>query len=74
MRNHDVVPASLVASIAGLKHGGSHKILRNLVKHNLLCYEHHKGCECTCGEMIVLKYELLLQLKATDSHSLDMII
>ena len=44
MRNHDVVPASLVASIAGLKHGGSHKILRNLVKHNLLCYEHHKGC------------------------------
>ena len=44
MRNHDIVPAGLVASIAGLKHGGSHKILRNLVKHNLLCYEHHKGC------------------------------
>jgi len=43
MKNHDIVPASLVASIAGLRHGGSHKILRNLVKHNLLCYEHHKG-------------------------------
>ncbi|XP_065909656.1 uncharacterized protein [Dysidea avara] len=43
MKNHDIVPASLVASIAGLKHGGSHKILRNLVKHNLLCYEHHKA-------------------------------
>ena len=26
MRNHNVVPASLVVSIAGLKHGGSHKI------------------------------------------------
>ena len=52
MRNHDIVPAGLVASIAGLKHGGSHKILKILVKHNLLCYEHHKGC-VKCSEMSV---------------------
>lgn len=43
MKNHEVVPANLVASIAGLKHGGCHKILRQLVQHKLLCYEHKKG-------------------------------
>ena len=47
MKNHEVVPANLVASVAGLKHGGSHKLLRALVKHKLLCYEHRKGeTEC----------------------------
>lgn len=39
MKNHELVPAPLVASIADLKHGGSHKILRELSKHRLLCYE-----------------------------------
>lgn len=40
MRNHDVVPAALAASIAALSHGGCHKILRNLTQHKLLSYEH----------------------------------
>ena len=39
MKNHELVPPSLVASIADLKHGGTHKILRELSKHKLLCYE-----------------------------------
>ena len=39
MKNHEVVPTSLVASIASLKHGGCHKILRELTKHKLICYE-----------------------------------
>ena len=39
MKNHEVVPTSLVASIASLKHGGCHKILRELTKHKLVCYE-----------------------------------
>ena len=39
MKNHELVPTSLVASIADLKHGGSHKILRELTKHKLVCYE-----------------------------------
>lgn len=39
MKNHELVPTALVASIADLKHGGSHKILRELSKHKLLCYE-----------------------------------
>ena len=39
MKNHELVPTALVASIADLKHGGSHKILRELIKHKLVCYE-----------------------------------
>ncbi|NWU72219.1 RIOK2 kinase, partial [Pterocles burchelli] len=42
MKNHEIVPASLVASIASLKHGGCNKILRELVKHRLLAYERTK--------------------------------
>lgn len=26
MRNHDVVPIELIVAIAGLKHGGAHKV------------------------------------------------
>jgi len=43
MKNHEIVPANLIASIADLKHGGCQKILRQLVQHKLLCYEHKKG-------------------------------
>jgi len=39
MKNHELVPASLVASIASLRHGGVHKVLRELSKHRLLSYE-----------------------------------
>ncbi|XP_035165654.1 serine/threonine-protein kinase RIO2 [Oxyura jamaicensis] len=42
MKNHEIVPASLVAPIASLKHGGCNKILRELVKHKLLAYERTK--------------------------------
>ncbi|XP_068103590.1 serine/threonine-protein kinase RIO2 [Hyperolius riggenbachi] len=42
MKNHEIVPASLVASIASLKHGGCNKILRELVKHKLVSYERSK--------------------------------
>ncbi|KFR16537.1 Serine/threonine-protein kinase RIO2, partial [Opisthocomus hoazin] len=42
MKNHEVVPASLIASIASLKHGGCNKILRELVKHKLIAYERTK--------------------------------
>lgn len=39
MKNHEIVPAALIASIAGLKHGGCHKVLRELSKHKLVAYE-----------------------------------
>ncbi|XP_018614556.2 serine/threonine-protein kinase RIO2 [Scleropages formosus] len=42
MKNHEIVPASLVASIASLKHGGCNKILRELVKHKLMVFERSK--------------------------------
>ncbi|XP_030049274.1 serine/threonine-protein kinase RIO2 [Microcaecilia unicolor] len=42
MKNHEIVPASLIASIASLKHGGCNKVLRELVKHKLLVYERSK--------------------------------
>ncbi|KAM6302812.1 serine/threonine-protein kinase RIO2 isoform 2-T2 [Podargus strigoides] len=42
MKNHEIVPASLIAPIASLKHGGCSKILRELVKHKLLAYERTK--------------------------------
>lgn len=45
MRNHEVVPASLVASIASLSHGGVGKKLRELSLNNLLAFERGKRCE-----------------------------
>ncbi|KAM3845734.1 serine/threonine-protein kinase RIO2 isoform 2-T2 [Vipera latastei] len=42
MKNHDIVPPSLIASIASLKHGGCNKILKELTKHRLISYERTK--------------------------------
>ncbi|XP_008053241.1 serine/threonine-protein kinase RIO2 [Carlito syrichta] len=42
MKNHEIVPCSLIASIASLKHGGCNKVLRELVKHKLIAWEHTK--------------------------------
>ncbi|XP_053330691.1 serine/threonine-protein kinase RIO2 [Spea bombifrons] len=42
MKNHEIVPASLIASIASLKHGGCNKVLRELVKHKLIAYDRTK--------------------------------
>ncbi|KAG5886295.1 hypothetical protein JTB14_001514 [Gonioctena quinquepunctata] len=42
MKNHELVPGPLVASIANLQHGGVHKLLRELCKHRLLSYERGK--------------------------------
>ena len=39
MRNHEIVPAALIASIASLRGGGCHKVLQELIKHKLVCYE-----------------------------------
>ncbi|KAJ0067493.1 hypothetical protein NL108_007965, partial [Boleophthalmus pectinirostris] len=43
MKNHEIVPVSLLSSIASLKHGGCNKILRELVKHKLVVYERTKS-------------------------------
>ncbi|CAH2087677.1 unnamed protein product [Euphydryas editha] len=50
MKNHELVPGSLVASIANLRHGGVHKLMKDLCKHRLLSYErgkHYDGYRLT---------------------------
>ncbi|XP_029019638.1 serine/threonine-protein kinase RIO2 [Betta splendens] len=42
MKNHEIVPVSLLSSIASLKHGGCNKILGELIKHKLVSYERTK--------------------------------
>jgi RIO kinase 2 len=39
MKNHDLVPTELIASIASLKHGGVHKVLGNLLRLKLIAHE-----------------------------------
>lgn len=46
MKNHEIVPLNLIASIADLKHGGCHKVLRQLEKHKLLRFEHGRSKSC----------------------------
>lgn len=41
-KNHEIVPLSLIASIAALRSGGCHKVLKELVRHKLVCFEHGK--------------------------------
>ena len=43
MKNHEVVPTGLISAIAGVKPGECQKILRQLSKHRLVCYEHKKS-------------------------------
>lgn len=50
MKNHELVPGALAASIANLRHGGVHKLLKELCKHRLLSYErgkHYDGYRLT---------------------------
>lgn len=42
MRNHELVPRSLVYSISGIQNGSVSKILMNLSKNKLLSYERGK--------------------------------
>uniref|UniRef100_A0A8C1YPC9 Serine/threonine-protein kinase RIO2 n=1 Tax=Cyprinus carpio TaxID=7962 RepID=A0A8C1YPC9_CYPCA len=55
MKNHEIVPVSLIASIASLKHGGCNKVLRELVKHKLLAYEHCAGVSYGGYDYLALK-------------------
>ena len=43
MKNHEIVPSELIASIANLRHGGCYKILRDLVQYKLVRYDHRNG-------------------------------
>lgn len=67
MKNHELVPASLVAVIARLKHGGCHKHLQELCKQKLLSYE--RGRKYDGYRLTNLGYDYLA-LKALSSQDL----
>lgn len=45
MKNHELLPGALTASIANIRGGGTHKLLRELCKHKLVTYERGKKCK-----------------------------
>lgn len=59
MKNHEIVPGSLVAPIASLKHGGCNKVLRELAKHKLLAYERTKSEFGACAGSRLLAFTVL---------------
>ncbi|KAB1218198.1 Serine/threonine-protein kinase rio2 [Morella rubra] len=56
MRNHEIVPTELVDRIASLKHGGTYKVLKNLLKHKLL---HHDSSKYDGFRLTYLGYDFL---------------
>ncbi|XP_057768017.1 serine/threonine-protein kinase rio2-like [Salvia miltiorrhiza] len=56
MRNHEIVPAELIGRIASLKHGGTYKVLKNLLKHKLV---HHDSSKYDGFRLTYLGYDFL---------------
>ncbi|GLT73701.1 hypothetical protein SLA2020_455390 [Shorea laevis] len=56
MRNHEIVPSVLIDRIASLKHGGTYKVLKNLLKHKLL---HHDASKYDGFRLTYLGYDFL---------------
>ncbi|XP_039284642.1 serine/threonine-protein kinase RIO2 isoform X2 [Nilaparvata lugens] len=70
MKNHELVPGALAASIANLRHGGVHKLLRELCKHRLLSYErgkHYDGYRLTNSGYDYLALKSLTSREAISS-------
>ena len=55
-KNHEIVPAQLVESIAKLKHGGTFKCLKTLLRHKLV---HHEGKKYDGYRLTSLGYDFL---------------
>ncbi|KAL4352416.1 hypothetical protein GQ457_06G014980 [Hibiscus cannabinus] len=56
MRNHEIVPSELIGRIASLKHGGTYKVLKNLLKHKLV---HHDSSKYDGFRLTYLGYDFL---------------
>ncbi|XP_022923287.1 serine/threonine-protein kinase rio2 isoform X1 [Cucurbita moschata] len=56
MRNHEIVPSELVERIASLRHGGTYKVLKNLLKYKLL---HHDSSKYDGFRLTYLGYDFL---------------
>ena len=57
MRNHALVPAKLIASIANLRHGGTGKILSSLLRDKLL--SHDRSCGYDGYRLTSAGYDIL---------------
>ncbi|PRW20749.1 Serine threonine- kinase rio2 [Chlorella sorokiniana] len=55
-KNHEIVPSSLIDSIAGLKHGGTFKCLKHLLRHKLV---HHDNSKYDGYRLTYLGYDYL---------------
>ena len=55
-KNHEIVPAQLIESIAKLKHGGTFKCLKTLLRHKLV---HHEGKKYDGYRLTSLGYDFL---------------
>ncbi|KAL5553598.1 hypothetical protein UlMin_040999 [Ulmus minor] len=56
MKNHELVPSELIHRIASLKHGGTYKVLKNLLKYKLL---HHDSSKYDGFRLTYLGYDFL---------------
>ena len=59
MRNHELVPLSLVSGIAQIPHGQIYKILRSLSQNKLISYQHKKHCRVEGYRLTNLGYDYL---------------
>ena len=55
-KNHEIVPAQLIESIAKLKHGGTFKCLKTLLRHKLV---HHEGKKYDGYRLTSMGYDFL---------------
>ncbi|KAL9236512.1 hypothetical protein vseg_011173 [Gypsophila vaccaria] len=56
MHNHEIVPSTVINHLAHLKHGGTYKVLKNLLKHKLV---HHDSTEYDGYRLTYLGYDFL---------------
>lgn len=47
MKNHELVPLSMVASLSNLKRGGCHKLIQSLSSDRFICWENSKRGKIT---------------------------
>ncbi|MCO5612488.1 hypothetical protein L7F22_066756 [Adiantum nelumboides] len=56
MKNHEIVPTELIERIAGLKHGGTYKNVKTLLRHKLV---HHDSSKYDGYRLTNLGYDFL---------------
>jgi len=57
MKNHEVVPLPLISAVAGIHRGATHRLLGDLIKNKLVCYE--RGKKFDGYRLTVMGYDYL---------------